>query len=49
VIDKQKEEANNEKKIKEAELDVNLQKKRMELKAEKEKYENQLAIAKEAE
>jgi hypothetical protein len=30
-------------------LDVNLQKKKMELRAEKEKYENQLTVAKEAE
>jgi hypothetical protein len=49
LIEKEKEEANNEKNIRESQLEIQLEKKKMELRAEKEKYENQLAVAKEAE
>lgn len=49
IIEKQKEEANTEKYINEAKLDAALIKKRLQMQAEREKYENQLAMAKEAE
>lgn len=48
-IEKQREELANSKSMAEAEMDVQLQKKKMELQADKDNYETDLAIAREAE